>query len=44
MSYNDQIISSYTDQYSTLFAKLERMGKDDANPESHKAAKATRIH
>ena len=37
MSYNGQDMSSYIDQYTSLFSQLERMGKDSAIPESHKA-------
>jgi len=37
MSYHSQDMSTYIDQYTTLFSQLERMGKDAAVPESHKA-------
>ena len=37
MSYNGQNMSDYIDQYTSLFSQLERMGKDAAIPESHKA-------
>lgn len=37
MSYKGQNMSEYIDQYTSLFAQLERMGKDAAIPESHKA-------
>ena len=30
-------MSAYIDQYASLFSQLERMGKDAAIPESHKA-------
>ena len=37
MRYTDQNMSTYVDQYTSLFAQLERMGKDAAIPETHKA-------
>lgn len=37
MTYTNQNMSSYVDKYTSLFAQLERMGKDAAIPESHKA-------
>lgn len=37
MRYNGQSMSEYVDQYTALFALLERMGKDASIPESHKA-------
>ena len=37
MSYKGQDMSSYVDQYTSLFSQLERMGKEAAIPESHKA-------
>lgn len=37
MKYTNQDMSSYVDQYTTLFSQLERMGKDAAIPETHKA-------
>ena len=37
MSYNDQDMASYIDQFFSLFSKLQRMGKGAAIPESHKA-------
>ena len=37
MSCNGQDMSSYIDQYTSLFSQLERMGKDSAIPDSHKA-------
>jgi len=37
MSYTEQNMSTYVDQYASLFAQLERMGKDAAIPETHKA-------
>ena len=37
LRYNGQNISEYVEQYTTLFAQLERMGKEAAVPESHKA-------
>ena len=37
MSYSGQDMASYVDQYTSLFSQLERMGKDAAIPESHKA-------
>ena len=38
MLYTDQNISTYIDQYTSLFSQLECMGKDAAIPESHKAS------
>lgn len=37
MSYKEQDMSTYVDQYSTFFSQLERMGKNIAIPETHKA-------
>ena len=37
MSYSNQNMLAYIDQYASLFSQLERMGKDAAIPESHKA-------
>lgn len=37
LSYTGQNMSTYIDQYTTLFSQLERMGKDAAIPETHKA-------
>ncbi len=37
MKYTTQNMSSYVDTYASLFSQLERMGKDAAIPESHKA-------
>jgi len=37
MSYKGQNMSSYIDQFTSLFSQLERMGKDAAIPETHKA-------
>lgn len=37
MRYIDQNMSTYVDTYTALFSQLERMGKDSAIPESHKA-------
>ena len=37
MSYTDQDMSTYIDQYTSLFSQLERMGKDVAIPEVQKA-------
>ena len=37
MSYSGQDMASYVDQYTSLFSQLERMGKDAAISESHKA-------
>lgn len=37
MSYKNQNMSSYVDQYSALFAQVKRMGKDATIPESHYA-------
>lgn len=37
MSYNGQDMSTFIDQYTTLFSQLERMGKDSAIPDTHKA-------
>ena len=37
MTYKDQNMSTYVDQYTSLFSQLERMGKDAAIPETHKA-------
>ena len=37
MSYTNQNMSVYVDQYTSLFSQLERMGKDAAIPETHKA-------
>ena len=37
MSYDGQNMSDYIDQYTSLFSQLERMGKDAAIPETHKA-------
>ena len=37
MTYQAQDMPSYIDQYTSLFTQLERMGKDAAIPESHKA-------
>lgn len=37
MSYNGQNMSSYVHQYTSLFPQLERMGKDSAIPQAHKA-------
>lgn len=37
MTYNNQNMSSYIDQYTSLYSKLERMGKDAAVPETYKA-------
>lgn len=38
MSYTGQNMSAYIDHYSSLFNQLERMGKDAAIRESHKAS------
>lgn len=37
LSYNGQNMSEYVDQFAALFSQLDRMGKDAAIPESHKA-------
>ena len=37
MTYTNQNMSAYVDQYTSLFSQLERMGKDAAIPETHKA-------
>lgn len=37
MTYNNQNMSAYIDQYTSLFSKLEIMGKDAAIPKTHKA-------
>jgi len=37
MNYSGQNMSTYVDQFTSLFSQLERMGKDAAIPESHKA-------
>ena len=37
MSYKDQNMSTYVDQYTSLFAQLEKMGEEAAIPETHKA-------
>ena len=37
MSYSEQDMTTYVDQYTSLFSQLERMGKDVAIPESRKA-------
>lgn len=37
MSYNGQNMSEYVDHFTSLFSQLDRMGKDAAIPESHKA-------
>lgn len=37
MRFTGQNMSKYVDEYSSLFSQLERMGKDSAIPESHKA-------
>lgn len=37
MAYTNQSMTSYIDEYTSLFSKLESMGKDAAIPESHKA-------
>lgn len=37
MTYNGQNMSSYIDKFTSLFSQLERMGKDAAIPETHKA-------
>ena len=37
MAYTDQNMSTYVDQFTSLFSQLERMGKDAAIPETHKA-------
>ena len=37
MSYNDQDMASYIDRFFSLFSQRERMGKDAAIPECHKA-------
>lgn len=37
MNYTGQNMSTYIDQFTSLFSQLERMGKDAAIPESHKA-------
>lgn len=37
MFYKARDMPSYIDQYTSLFSKLERMGKDSAIPDSHKA-------
>ena len=37
MSYTGQNMSTYIDQYTSLFSQLERMGKDAAIPETQKA-------
>ena len=37
MSYNGQNMSTYVDQFTSLFSQLERMGTDAAIPDSHKA-------
>lgn len=37
MSYNNQNISKYIDQFTSLFSQLDRTGKEAAIAESHKA-------
>lgn len=37
MTYNGQNMSTYVDQFTSLFSQLERMGKDAAISESHEA-------
>lgn len=37
MLHNAKNMSPYVEQFTSLFAQLERMGKDAAIPEAHKA-------